>query len=336
MRHPFRFLPFVASIAAILMTLDGASAADVPTVPLATAESYSVLAGSTVTNTGPSVLNDSVGLSPGTSITGFPPGIIKAPGVKNIANPAAVTAKKDLNTAYLNAQGRSLTSTVKADLVGLKLGPGVYATSGKGALQLSGALTLDANGDNNAIFIFQTNSTLITSSSSTITLINGANACRVFWQVGSSATLGTSSTFVGTVLALTSITATTNARIEGRLLARNGAVTLDTNIFTEPSCVQASVTPTTLLAATTTPRATTTTLRGTTTTLRGTTTTLRRTTTTLRAPTSTTPTPTTSPTSPEGSDLPATGVNGLISISALLFIGSGFTLTLLSGRRRQS
>jgi hypothetical protein len=319
MKSRYLVLPLITPIVALFVPFAIASAADVPTVPLSTAEAYSVLAGSTVTNTGPSVLNDSLGLSPGSSVTGFPPGTITAPGVKNIANPAAVTAKANLTTAYLNAKGRSISATVKADLAGLTLGPGVYAANGKGPLSLSGSLTLNANGNDNAVFIFQTDSTLITASSSTMILTNGANACRVFWQVGSSATLGTSSRFKGSILALTSITATTNARIEGRLLARNGAVTLDTNTFTEPSCVQAPVTTTTVRGATTT------TVRGaTTTTVRGATTTL---------PSSPTTTPTTPTTVPGGSTLPATGSSYLYPLAALLMIGFGFSVRVLSVRR---
>jgi hypothetical protein len=300
MKSRYLLFPLIAPVLTLLVPFASVSAADVPTVPLSTAEAYSVLGGSTVTNTGPSVLNDSLGLSPGTSVTGFPPGKVTAPGVNNIANPAAVTAKTNLTAAYLNAQGRSISATVKADLVGLTLGPGVYAATGKGPLSLSGKLTLNANGNENAVFIFQTNSTLITSSSSTMILTNGANACRVFWQVGSSATLGTSSRFKGTVLALTSITATTNARIEGRLLARNGAVTLDTNTFTEPSCVQTPVTTTTIRGATTT------------------------------LPSSPTTTPTTIP---NGSTLPATGSSYRFPLAALLLIGFGFSVRILSVRR---
>ena len=311
MKSRVLFIPLVASIAAVFVPIAGASAADVPTVPLSTAEAYSVLAGSTVTNTGPSILNDSLGLSPGSSVTGFPPGIITAPGIKNIANPAAVTAKANLTTAYLNAEGRSISATVKADLAGLTLGPGVYAATGKGALRLSGSLTLNANGNENAVFIFQTNSTLITASSSTMILTNGANACRVFWQVGSSATLGTSSRFKGSILALTSISATTNARIEGRLLARNGAVTLDTNTFTEPSCVQAPVT-------TTTARATATTVRPTATTVRPTTTS------TIPSSETTLPVPDTT--------LPGTGMGSNLWALSMFFLFAGFAIRILRPR----
>jgi hypothetical protein len=120
------------------------------------------------------------------------------------------------------------------------------------SIGLTGTLTLDAEGDPNAVFVFQAGSSLITASGSTVSLINGAQACNVFWQVGSSATLGTNSTFSGTILALTSITATTGSTITGRILARNGAVTLDTNSITTPVCAAAPPTPT----ATSTPTAT--------------------------------------------------------------------------------
>jgi type VI secretion system secreted protein VgrG len=218
-----------------LMAFSGispASAAE-PTVPLGTAEGYSVLAGSTVTNTGPSVLAQSLGLTPGSAVTGFPPGIIN--GSMEIANGPALQAQTDLTTAYNSAAGRSVTATVGADLVGTTLPGGVYK-SATGPLSLTGTLTLDGQNDPNSVFIFQSDSTLITGSASRINLINGAQACNVFWQVGSSATLGTGSSFVGTVMALTSVTAQTAATIEGRVMARNGAVTLDNNVITAPGC----------------------------------------------------------------------------------------------------
>jgi hypothetical protein len=170
-------------------------------------------------------------LSPGSAVTGFPPG--KVNGTIHTADAVALQAQADLTTAYNDAAGRSTSATVSADLGGQKLLPGVYTG---GTLGLTGTLTLDAQGDPGAVFVFQSASTLITASSSRVRLINGGDACHVFWQVTSSATLGTSSVFVGTVLALTSITATTGAVISGRLLARDGAVTLDSNRMNRPSC----------------------------------------------------------------------------------------------------
>jgi hypothetical protein len=229
----------------------GVQAAIVPTVPLGTAASYSVLAGSTVTNTGNSVLDSSVGLWPGTSITGFPPGLVTAPGTIDATSAAAQQAQSDLTAAYNDAAGRSIDATTAADLTNLVLLGGVYAAPSKGALSLSGPLVLDGAGNPNSVWIFQTDSSLITASASTVTLINGAQPCNVFWQVGSSATLGTNSVFVGNVLALTSITVTTGATVKGRALARNDAVTLDTNTFTQPGCdLSASTTTTAAPAAT--------------------------------------------------------------------------------------
>jgi len=249
----------VAILAATSLLLGGgvADAAIVPTIPLLTAEDYSVLAGSTVTNTGPSVLAQNLGLSPGSSITGFPPGIVN--GVTEQTTPAAATAQLDLTAAYLEAAARPLNATVTSDLTGLTLVGGVYAGPSKSPLTLAGNLTLDGAGDPNSVFIFQTDSTLITGSGSTVTLINGAQQCNVFWQVGISATLGTGSTFVGTILALTSISVTTGVTVHGRALARNGAVTLDTDTFNTPTCDLSAPTTTTSVATTTTTSGATTT-----------------------------------------------------------------------------
>jgi hypothetical protein len=221
---------------AVLTFGSTAYAADVATVPLGTSVNYSVLGGSTVTNTGATVLDASLGLAPGTSITGFPPGLVNAPGTTNIANPAAQQAQADLTAAYVDAAGRSINATTTADLGNLVLIAGVYAGPGKSALTLTGPLVLDGGGDANSVFIFQTNSSLTTASGSSISLINGAQECNIFWQVASSATLGTGSVFAGNILALSSITVTTSAVVHGRALARNAAVTLDTNTFTTPTC----------------------------------------------------------------------------------------------------
>ena len=229
-------------IAALATFVPGASAAVAVTVPLATTANYSVLAGTTVTNTNESVLDASVGLSPGSSIVGFPPGIINAPGIQD-TSATALQAQTDLTLAYVDAAGR-IPDFVETnpDLVGRTLIPGVYAATAKAPLSLSGQLVLDAQGSADAVFIFQTDSTLITGSASSIALINGATECNVFWQVGSSATLGSGSTFVGNILALTSITVESNVTVHGRALARNGAVTLDDDVFTQPSCVPSTET----------------------------------------------------------------------------------------------
>lgn len=214
-------------------------------VNLGTATPYSVLAATTVTNTGPTTLQGDLGLSPGTAITGFPPGI--AAGTTHAADAVALQAQSDLTTAYNNAAGQPLTASVSGDLVGQTLTEGVYRSTT--SLGLSGQLTLDGQGNPASVFIFQVASTLITASASSVILTNGAQACNVFWQVGSSATLGTASSFKGTILALTSVTVQTNARVEGRALARNGQVSLDTNVVTTPACV---TTPTTSAPAQTT------------------------------------------------------------------------------------
>ena len=218
-------------------------------VNLGTADSFAVLAGSAVTNTGPSVINGNLGLTPGSAVTGFPPGIVN--GTQHIANATAVQAQTDLSTAYNNAAGQTPVSTVPTELGGTTKIPGIYDSTA-GTFGITGTLTLDAAGDPSAVFIFKTSSTLITAGSSNVALINGAQACNVFWQVGSSATLGANSTFRGNILALTSATLTTGANVEGRVLARNGAVTLDTNNITRATC--ATTTSTSSSSLTTSPK----------------------------------------------------------------------------------
>ncbi len=236
-------LALTLTMAAAVLFADPAGAAIVPTVPLGTSVNYSVLAGSTVTNTGPSVLNKSLGLWSGTSITGFPPGTVL--GTTDQTNGAAQTAKSNLTTAYLNAAGRPVNVETTADLSGLTLNGGVYSAASKGALGLTGTLILDGEGNSSSVFIFQTDSSLTIGSSSVVRLINGATACNVFWQVGSSATLDTTARFSGNILALTSISVNNGATIHGRLLARNGAVTLINDTFETPTCAgETTSTPT--------------------------------------------------------------------------------------------
>jgi hypothetical protein len=196
---------------------------------LGSAASFGVLAGSTVTNTGPSVISGNVGVSPGTAIVGFPPGIVVPPGAIHAGDAVAGQAQVDLTTAYNSLAGRPSSANLTGqNLGGLVLTPGVYTFNSNA--QLTGSLTLNAQGNPNAVFIFQINSTLITASNSRVNLIGGGTGTNVFWQVGSSATLGTGTSFVGDILALTSITLNTGANIAcGAALARNGAVTLDTN-----------------------------------------------------------------------------------------------------------
>jgi hypothetical protein len=205
---------------------------------LGTALNFTVLGGSTITNTGPSVLTGNLGLSPGSAVTGFPPGSVT--GVKHITDAVALQAKHDLTTAYTDAATAPTTSNLTGkDLGGMNLSPGVYTFSS--SAQLTGSLTLSGNG----VFIFRIGSTLTTASNSVVLLRNGAQACAVYWQVGSSATLGSATQFQGNLMALTSITMVTGANIlKGRALARNGALTLDTNRITPPAgtCTVSSVT----------------------------------------------------------------------------------------------
>ena len=212
------------------------------TVDLGTADNFAILAGSTITNTGPSVINGDLGLSPGTAVTGFPPGTIN--GEEHLTDAVALQAQNDLTTAYNDAAGQTPVTTVATELGGTTKTAGTY-NSASGTFEMTGTLTLDAQDDPDAVFIFKTATTLITASSSKINLINGAQSCHVFWQVGSSVTLGANSTFRGNILAFTSVTLTTGASVDGRVLARNAAVILDTNTIT-PAVGAISPTPATL------------------------------------------------------------------------------------------
>jgi hypothetical protein len=219
-----------------------ALAAAVTSVPLQTAAEYAVLADQAVTNTGFSVLHGSLGLAanPSTSITGFPPGKVALPGVVHAGDDEARLAQNHLTTAYTNAHDRAVTGATGADLGGSTLVSGVYAGPGKSALLLTGTLTLDGEGSADSVFIIQTNETLTTATDSRVQLVRGAQACNVFWQVGTSATLGTGTQFVGSILAHTSISVTTGAGIQGRALALTGSVTLDDNTITPSTCRAAS------------------------------------------------------------------------------------------------
>jgi hypothetical protein len=223
---------FILAMTVLIGTQSSARAAQAQ-VSLGTASNFAVLAGTTVTNTGSSTITGNLGVSPGTAVTGFPPGTVI--GEQHSADAFAAQAQSDVTTAYNDAAGRTPVSTVPTELGGTTRFPGVY-DSAAGTFGITGTLTLDAQGDPNAVFIFKMASTLTTASGSRVNLIGGARACHVFWQVGSSATLGTNSTFVGNILALTSITVTTGATIDGRALARNGAVTLDTNTINRANC----------------------------------------------------------------------------------------------------
>jgi hypothetical protein len=202
---------------------------------LNSAANFAVLAGSTVTNTGSTeITGGNVGVSPGTAITGFPPGTIAAPFTLDLGTAPAVQAQSDLTTAYNAAAALAPTETLTGqDLGGMTLDPGVYFFFS--SAQLTGTLTLNDEGNPNAQFVFQIGSTLITATDSSVTTINGGSTpgVTVFWQVGSSATLGTGTAFEGNILALASITLNTGATIlDGSALARTGAVTLDGNSVT--------------------------------------------------------------------------------------------------------
>lgn len=229
--------------AAAVLGLMGATALTSPShaqaPSLLTAGSFGVLAGSTVTNTGSTVINGNVGVSPGTAIIGFPPGLVNG-GVIHAADAVALQAQIDNTNAYNVLAGRPITTNLTGqDLGGKTLVAGVYGFNT--SAQLTGTLTLNGQGNPNSVFIINVGSTLTTASGSSISLINGAQGGNVFFRVGSSATLGTSTSFVGDILALTSITLNTSAKIIcGDALAQNGAVTLDTNTITTCTTTTAS------------------------------------------------------------------------------------------------
>jgi hypothetical protein len=234
----------VASFSAGLLVLSGNAQAAATSVPLGTAESFVVLAGAGITNTGATTLDGDIGTYPTQSITGT--ATMTITGTNHAGDAVTQGAKTDLVTAYGVAAGQGPTSPISADLGGQTLVPGVYNSAS--SLGLTGALTLDAEGDPNAVFVFQAGSTLTAASGSQVVLINGTQACNVFWQIGSSATLGTGSMFRGSILAQTSITVTTGVVIIGRVLALDGAVTLDTNTISKPSCT--TVPPTSTMTPT--------------------------------------------------------------------------------------
>ncbi len=201
-------------------------------ISLRTAANFEVLAGSGVSNTGKTNVTGDLGVSPGTAVTGItgiaPGGPGTVSGTIHSGDATAATAESDLTTAYNDAQGLTLCPiTTSGDLGGLTLAPGLYKSTS--SLAITGTLTLDAQGNANAVFIFQIASTLTTSSGANIVLANGAQSQNIFWAIGSSATLGTNSVFKGTILAYASITITTGAELDGRALARVAAVSMDTN-----------------------------------------------------------------------------------------------------------
>ena len=218
----------------LTLAIAGTAQAAEPPVLLGTAHSFAVLGGSTITNTGNTVIDADLGLHPGTAVTGFPPGQVG--GAMHVNDAVALQAKSDLVSAYNDAAGRPFWATLSPDVGNQVLTQGVYRTGSVPTLGLTGNLTLDAQGDPRAVFIFQIESSLTTATDSSVSLINGAQACNVYWQVGSSATIGTRTAFAGNVLALTSISVEDAATVNGRLLARNGAVTLINDTITRAQC----------------------------------------------------------------------------------------------------
>lgn len=192
---------------------------------LGRAGNFSVLAGSTITNTGSSYITKDLGLYPGTSVTGFPPGIVT--GTQHITDTAAQNAKTDATNAYYALSGLSSTGSVGADIGGTTVTPGIYSVSS--SLAITGVLTLDGGGNSNAVFIFQIPSTFTAAVGSSINLTNGAQDGNIYWVVGSSATLGVGSSMYGNIIAQASITVDTSAGLNGRAFALAGAVTLDSN-----------------------------------------------------------------------------------------------------------
>lgn len=204
-----------------------------PPAVLGSVGAFTILAGSTVTNTGATTtITGDVGVSPGAAITGLPGGQ-PSPGSIHAGDATAATAQSDLTTVYNDLAGRVCgTNMTGLDLGGRTLAPGVYCFNT--SAQLTGTLTLDGQGDPNAVFVIKVGSTLTTASSAAVNLIGGAQAANVYWQVGSSATLGGGTAFRGNIVALASVTMNTGATLSGRALARNGAVTMDTNAVTLP------------------------------------------------------------------------------------------------------
>jgi len=248
MKRPFRraALAFVAGIAltlaiSTLATGGRASAAGPTTVNLGAADPFAILAGTpAVTNTGNTRVTGDIGIHPAAAVTGFPPGIVV--GTINRADAVALQAKNSLSAAYNDAASRPVTSVVAAGTLSGTLVGGVY-NSGASVLGIAGTVTLDGQNDPSSVWIFQATSAMVIASGSTVALINGAQPCNVFWQVTSSASLDTTTNFVGTIMAQTSVTMANGVTLNGRALAQNGDVTLINDTIIRSSCSAVSTTP---------------------------------------------------------------------------------------------
>ncbi|MDP2813117.1 MAG: ice-binding family protein [Erysipelotrichaceae bacterium] len=228
-----RILKTLATVSVFVFFISTAFAQQAP-VQIGDTENFAILAGSTITNTGSSVVYGDIGLFPGTSFTGSENIVLD--GKIHLTNTDASKAKDALTLAYNDVAGRTPVTIVATELGGQTLLPGVYASE-SGTFEITGTLTLDAKGDKDAMFIFQMASTLVTASNSNVELINAATSCAVYWQVGSSSTLGVNSKFVGRIYASESITLNNGAKVTGQLLAMTGAVTLDKNVVSNQLCM---------------------------------------------------------------------------------------------------
>ena len=233
-RHGAAGAAILLALSAGLLASATAAHAAATAVPMGTAEPFAVLAGTGITSTGPTTVNGDIGSFPNDAMTVT--GSLVLNGTDHSGDGVTQGAKNDLTAAYLAAAGQTPDTTISADLAGQTLSPGVYFKGDGLAISGPVPLTLDAGGDANAVFVFQSGSTLVTNPNTSVNLVNGATACNVFWQVTSSTTLGVNSTFRGTILTLQNSSMDTGATLEGSLLSRNGAVTMDNNTILRPAC----------------------------------------------------------------------------------------------------
>jgi type VI secretion system secreted protein VgrG len=274
------------------MTFGGLAVLAATTVNLGTATSFAVLAHTTVTNTGSTTISGDLGVDPGSAVTGAP--LVEAPYSTFIADSVALGAQNDLTTAYNQAAGESpVTTLAGVDLTNLTLTPGVYQSPSDGSLTINGPQNLTLSGA--GVYIFQTGASqsLVTSTTSNVAYINGANPCDVFWQIGSSATLN-GPQFIGTVMASTSITVGIGVTVYGRLLASTGDVTLISDTINASACISTASLPT---------------------------------------PTGTAPATATVPTSGAGGTSPFVGAGVLVTLGGLVLLGAGAAMGVIRRRR---